>query len=460
MEMNVFDDIKYLYINLPEDLRRLKDIGDFKTLKKIIDLKLKKIKYEPLKRRLILEKHIVDIYEDEYIYTLDEGYKIASEKIKDFTYDEFLELIDKGSIDYIYKNKEIYLLDSFYDNIIKTVPDLNDRVKNNKNSGIAGEGVNSEDSYLKNIIKEMIEKRDMSIKFEVSTELRVQKKAFRRNQKVFVHLPIPMEALQIHSVEILTDTHVKRSNPSNLSQTVYFEEVLEENSVFNVGYSFINNSKYNKLDANKGNDKDLDFLIEEKPPHIVFTPYLKGLYKEIVGDETNKIKIARKIYDYITINVNYSYLRPYITYENIPEYTAINLKGDCGFQALLFITLCRMAKIPAIWQSGMFIGENDGFCHDWARFYVEPYGWVFADISFGNSGYKSNDFVKHDFYFGNLDPYRIVFNNDYFVKLDPEKKHYRKDPYDNQNGEVEYKDYGLKASDIITKTSIIKREII
>jgi len=77
----------------------------------------------------------------------------------------------------------------------------------------------------------------------------------------------------------------------------------------------------------------------------------------------------------------YSFVRKYSTIINIPEYAALNFKGDCGIQALLFITLCRCVKIPAKWQSGLAVTPYHVGCHDWAQFYVEPYGWLFADPS-------------------------------------------------------------------------------
>ena len=39
--------------------------------------------------------------------------------------------------------------------------------------------------------------------------------------------------------------------------------------------------------------------------------------------------------------------------EKIPETCALGLTGDCGVLALLFLTLCRCAGIPAQWQSGL-----------------------------------------------------------------------------------------------------------
>ena len=52
-------------------------------------------------------------------------------------------------------------------------------------------------------------------------------------------------------------------------------------------------------------------------------------------------------------------MRKYSIIENIPEYAGINQKGDCGIQALLFITLCRYGGVPARWQSGLFAAPYD-----------------------------------------------------------------------------------------------------
>ena len=68
-------------------------------------------------------------------------------------------------------------------------------------------------------------------------------------------------------------------------------------------------------------------------------------------DPKDKLRIARAFYDYCTVNVVYSYTRSYFTIEQIPEYVALGRRGDCGTMAILFITLCRSAGIPARWQS-------------------------------------------------------------------------------------------------------------
>ena len=188
---------------------------------------------------------------------------------------------------------------------------------------------------------------------------------------------------------------------------------------------------------------DPSHYLGERLPHIRFTPYIRGLAREIVGEEKNPLAKARKIYDFITTHVNYSYVRSYLTLENIPEEAAVSLKGDCGVQALLFIVLCRVSGIPARWQSGLFTAPHKAGCHDWAQFYIAPFGWLFADCSFGGSARRNHSDSRWNFYFGNLDPFRLPAAREFQADFVPDSRFLRSDPYDNQTGEVEYEDRGL-----------------
>ena len=102
--------------------------------------------------------------------------------------------------------------------------------------------------------------------------------------------------------------------------------------------------------------------------------------------------------------------------------------------------MCRIAGVPAQWQSGLDAEPFSVGGHDWARFYIAPYGWMFADCSFGAGSERSGNEESQKFYFGNLDPGRMVANNAFHQMFDIEKKHWRFDPYDNQLGEMEYED--------------------
>ncbi len=106
-------------------------------------------------------------------------------------------------------------------------------------------------------------------------------------------------------------------------------------------------------------------------------------------------------------------------------------------QALLFITLCRISGVPARWQSGWFLNPIRPSPHDWTQFYIEPYGWLHADPSFG--GHMKSVEKYHKFYFGNMDHFRLIANTEISSEFTPPKKHYRSDNVDNQRGEVEWK---------------------
>ena len=197
----------------------------------------------------------------------------------------------------------------------------------------------------------------------------------------------------------------------------------------------------NKVEPEKIREAKGSVFLEEQPPHIVFTPYLKKLAYEIVGDEKNPYYKAKKIYDWITLNVNYSYVKPYVIYDNVSQLVASNLKGDCGFQALLFITLCRIVGVPARWQYGWYISPFLTSPHDWALFFAPPYGWLPADLYFGGR-YRGNKELRN-FYFGNLDGFRMVANSNFMKDFIPSKTHGRSGPCDNQVGKVETSDRNI-----------------
>ena len=134
--------------------------------------------------------------------------------------------------------------------------------------------------------------------------------------------------------------------------------------------------------------------------------------------------------------MRYSFVRDYFQIDNIGEYCAVNLRGDCGLMAILFINLCRIGGIPARWQSGLSIGKDGPGHHDWTQFWLEGWGWLFCDPSFGGSAWRSGAKERHEFYFGNIEPTRMVANRQFMAAFEPPMPGFRVDPYDNQGGEI------------------------
>ena len=200
--------------------------------------------------------------------------------------------------------------------------------------------------------------------------------------------------------------------------------------------------------------------MQEQEPHIVFSPYIKALCAELTEGITDPLMKARAFYDYITKNMYYTFMPNYIVQENFAENCGLSQTGDCGILALLFLTLCRCAGIPAQWQSGLAVEPDFIGGHDWVRFYVEPYGWIFVDASYGVSSTRAENEERRQFYFGNLDPYRMVANHAFQENFTIPKQQWRADPYDNQLGEIESADRGFHLDEYIrTKTILLCEEI-
>ena len=69
-------------------------------------------------------------------------------------------------------------------------------------------------------------------------------------------------------------------------------------------------------------------------------------------------------------------------------------------------------------------------------FYTPKTGWLWADCSFGIGAHRAHDEELRRFYFGNLDPWRTVFNRAFAAPLELAAEAIRRDPFDNQVGEA------------------------
>jgi transglutaminase-like putative cysteine protease len=185
-------------------------------------------------------------------------------------------------------------------------------------------------------------------------------------------------------------------------------------------------------------------------PHVVFTPELRRLSLEIVGDETSPYWKAKKCYDWIAGHIKYSHAIEYSTIRNISDYCRSKGYGDCGQEALLFITLCRLNGVPARWQSGWNTFPGYKSNHDWSEIYLAPYGWMPVDpymglwsMRYANTLAPEQKRELRDFYFGGLDQYRMSANSDHSQALRPPKRTMRSDDVDFQRGEMEWGDKNI-----------------
>ncbi|MCI9361434.1 MAG: transglutaminase domain-containing protein [Hungatella sp.] len=446
-------DLQYLTVGLPEDIEKLKWYGDFERAARIIDMRLEKDIPEPLRRRLLMEKWVLKRLPLKYIYTEEEALRQLQETLEGATKEELERLRDEGAAEWIFVQGQVRYKDNFVENLLKTRKELWSRLKDPKKAEEMSRGK----KLLDRTVAAMKEKGGLAYRMHIRASVQVEKEAERIGAFIRVHLPVPVEKGQVKNFKLLktSEKPVSVAPPDYPQRTVCMETTLKPGQEFWVEYVFENHTGYTDLEdalkeENSGGeslgklpDESLTPYVEEQLPHIRFTPYMKALAEEIVAGEENPLKKARKIYDYITTHIMYSFVRQYATIDNLPEYMATGMKGDCGIYALLFITLCRIAGIPARWQAGLYATPLSIGCHDWAQFYIKPYGWLYADCSFGGSAWRDGKKERWDFYFGNLDPFRIPMCSEFQYEFMPAKAFLREEPYDNQVGEAEYKDRGL-----------------
>lgn len=478
-----YEDIEYLSVDLPEDILKRKWHGDFQGADRLIGLWLEKEIPVGLRKKLVLEREILKRLPWEYPYRYEEALARLQEKVPDLTEEEFRALQDQGRIDWSYVNGEERFFNRFVETLLKGNPSVMERAKKKETDGGCPEGeetdgasagkpgmgnplkksgqmpADREKQALLDVIRQIKERGEAECRFHIRASLRIKEESFRKGC-VKVHIPIPAECRQLEDIRILAayPEVYELAPPDSPQRAVCFREDMQENHEFWVEYSYVNRVDYVEMKRSEVQPVDpADFAedLAEQLPHIRFTPYMRALARELTEGLDNSLDKAKSIYDYITTHVEYSFVRSYFTIENLAEYAAVGGRGDCGIQALMFLTLCRIAGVPARWQSGLYTTPFSAGCHDWAQVYIAPYGWRCVDCSFGGSAYREGDEERRQFYFGNLDPFRMVANSRFQQEFDVKKDFLRADPYDNQRGEAEYEDRGLRFEDLIWKAEVL-----
>ncbi len=472
--MNINDTLRYQNIGLPEDIQRKKMLGDFKGAIRLIDLRLQEENTsKALRAGLMVQREMMLRLPEEFPYTKEQALEIVRKNIPDFTEEELDAFIDQRKIRWIYIDGQVQIFNRFFNSLCKAEAEFR------KRAGVTLPGVESavngtvEAGLLDISMKKMQEKGFMSNRFRIRATLRVKDEVFEPGMFIRAHLPIPS------ACEQQSDIVIEKVYPENgqiapedaLQRTICWEENMAKNHEFIVEYSYIHTARYTpaynpeetpaQVDAkNRCKTAPTASDLAEQEPHIVFTPYIRALCEELTEGKTQPLDKARAFYDFISLNMKYTYMPGYFVLENIAEECARNYTGDCGVFALLFLTMCRQAGIPAQWQSGLTAEPDFIGGHDWVRFYVEPYGWIFADTSYGTGAVRLGKEERRQFYFGNLDPYRMVCNSAFGAPFTVEKQQWRADPYDNQLGEMETDTKGLLFDEYVrTKEILLCEEI-
>ncbi|MCL1795490.1 MAG: transglutaminase-like domain-containing protein [Clostridia bacterium] len=423
-------------VPLPEDIQRRKWAGDIKGALAAISARLNAPLPQVLRDRLELEREVLIRLPTQYPYDQNGALAKMREHIADFTQEELDALDLEGRVDWIFLDDEKRYFVRFHRTLLK-YPALAQR---------AGECVSAASEWLDPLIERLRREGSLTARASFRAELSVRDASFIPEETYRAHLPIPANAPQTTDIHVcfpgFAPLTVGRENEPQ--RTAYFAETLLQNAAFTCEYAFVQTIRY----ADLSGSPPVQPLYPDAPPPapedvaeegdcIRFMPYMRALCQEVTAGCGAPAAKVRAIYDYITRHVEYAFVRDYLQITDPGGYAAVNLRGDCGLQALLFIILCRIAGIPARWQSGAVITRSGIGSHDWAQFYLPGWGWLFADCSFGGSAFRTGSEERRRFYLGNLEPLRIVYNSACQKPLNPPKRFIRIDPYDNQTGEIE-----------------------
>jgi transglutaminase-like putative cysteine protease len=142
------------------------------------------------------------------------------------------------------------------------------------------------------------------------------------------------------------------------------------------------------------------------------------LSAETTQGVTDLLAKARKIYEYVIAHMRYDKSGTGWG-RGDAVWACSSHRGNCTDFHSLFIGMARAAGIPARFRIGFPLPENEhqgeipGY-HCWAEFYINKVGWVPIDAS-----EAWLDPARHDFYFGNLDPDRVMFTMGRDLRLGP-----------------------------------------
>ncbi len=126
-----------------------------------------------------------------------------------------------------------------------------------------------------------------------------------------------------------------------------------------------------------------DLFIDSDNPIIIEAA------KKTVGDETDPVKKAKKLYNYVASKLRYDFARAKENYDFMYASEILKIgKGVCADYAILYAALLRASGIPARVVGGIpsFLilsqkGQELDVGHAWTEVKLPGYGWIPIDIT-------------------------------------------------------------------------------
>lgn len=283
--------------------------------------------------------------------------------------------------------------------------------------------------------------------FEVRNELKVMVPEGARRVRVWLALPQDDPAQQVSDLRVEAPYPYRVERDSEGNKVLYLEAENPQEKEITVLESFILSRSEVRSEVDPTKAKPLSeadraklerYLVANK--HVVIDDYIRQLADQIVGNESNPVLAARKIYDWVLHNVDYWVKDPKnkkASPVGSTTYCLIFRTGNCTDFESLWTSLARAKGIPTRIVYGSFFkpdlnGQNlDQSYHCWAQFYAPGIGWVPHDVAVADlyagdfatnadnevlvrrttaDGTYGADPAKVDYYFGNLDERRVTWS--------------------------------------------------
>jgi hypothetical protein len=390
----------------------------------------------------------------DYPLSGDQLYQALLESVPDLAKAEFSEWEQQGRFDHIWLEGEKRYHYAGRSNLFFRYPDLRRRRIDQGDQAALETSMLAYCRRIKEAATHTVDRFVLPQRFRATMTMTVAENKIPAGETARCWLPYPRAFPFQTDMEIIEAVPpvVAVDEPLSPIRSVYLEQRVESGKPveFSVQFEFTSWATCTAIVPDQVRPYDTrrgDFMqyTAEQSPHILFTPELRAWAAQIVGGEKNPYRKARRIYDWVSDNMRYSYMIEYSLIDNLSMYAYRHRYGDCGVQALLFITLCRICGVPARWQGCWMFFPGEKTIHDWAEFYIEPYGWMPCDPYEGSWAMHDittlTESERHeikDFYFGNMSAFRMVANSEQNAALYPAKNSFRSDVVDFQRGEVEW----------------------
>lgn len=302
--------------------------------------------------------------------------------------------------------------------------------------------------------------------FEVRHELKVIIPEGAQRVRVWFVLPqedpIPGDGMgaaqQVSDLQIEAPYPYRIERDSEGSKILYLEATNPKEKEFRIVETFVLARHEVRMSVDPAKARPLTeadrtkfapYLAANK--HVEINDEVRKLANEIVGDETNAVLAARKLYDWVLHNVDYWVKDPKNKKASPVGSTSYCLTfrtGNCTDFESLWTSLARAKGIPTRIVYGSFFKPDlngvdlDQSYHCWATFYAPGLGWIPHDVAVADmyagemvatadnevlmrrttaNGLFGVDPAKVEYYFGNLDERRMVWSIGRDLVLSPKQ---------------------------------------